>query len=108
MGAQSKAAEVLAEAAKVLAATDPDGAEHVASSIFDHHWRITALTEVAKVLAATDPDRAERLAYAVTDEVWLPQALAGIAVVLAGYHPADLKFRLTQVSRERLSRRTSL
>ena len=100
-GAESKAAEVLAEAAKVLAATDPDGAEHVASSIFDHHWRATALTEVAKVLAATDPDRAERLAYAV-DEVWRPQALAVIAVVLAGYHPADLKFRLTQVSRERL------
>ena len=83
MGAPSKAAEVLAEVAKVLAATDPDEAENVAHSIFDHHWKIMALTEVAKVLAATDPDRAERLAYAITDEVWLPQALAGIAVVLA-------------------------
>jgi hypothetical protein len=72
--------------AKVLAATDPDGAEHVASSIFDHDWRATALTEVAKVLAVTDPDQAERLAYAV-DEVWRPQALAVIELYgfLRGY-----------------------
>ena len=93
-GAPSKAAEVLAEVAKVLAATnDPDEAENVARSIFDDHWKITALSEVAKVLAATDPDRAERLAYAVDDEEWLPQALAGIARVLAGSHPVGLKVR---------------
>ncbi len=97
MGAKSKAAEVLAEVAKVLAATDPDEAEHVARSIVNHRWQTKALTEVAKVLAATEPDRAERLPYAVTDEVWRPQALAIIAVVLAGYHPVGPKTSLTEV-----------
>ena len=57
----SKAA-ALSGVAKALAATDPDRAERIASSITDESSKAAALSDVAEALAATDPDRAERIA----------------------------------------------
>ena len=84
----------LAGVAVALAATDPDGAEHVAQSITDEESKASALTRVAEALAATDPGHAarlliaaERTAESLTNESWRADALENVAESLAATDP---------------------
>jgi prophage antirepressor-like protein len=101
---------VLADIAKVLAATDPDraaqliaDAERAAQSITSRYKKALTLTDVAEALAATDPDRAaqliadaERAAQSITSKNKKAVALADVAEALAVTDP-DRAERIAQL-----------
>jgi hypothetical protein len=62
-----------------LAATDPDRAERIATSVRGRSEKAWALSHVAGGLAATDPDRAERIATSIRGKYAKASALTGIA-----------------------------
>ena len=105
-GRKARALSVVAEA---LAATDPDHAEYIASSITDYNSvaRARALSKVAAALAATDPghatdlfDEAEsiaRRAPGLSEEGW---ARSAVAAALAATDPSHAERLARSISDE--------
>jgi hypothetical protein len=69
-----------------MAATDPDGAEHLAELINEKGRKASTLADVARAIGATDPDRAaqliaeaERLAQSIWNKDRKASALADVA-----------------------------
>ncbi|HET9658496.1 MAG TPA: protein kinase [Kineosporiaceae bacterium] len=67
--------ETVGAAARMVAATDPDMAERIATAIDDETGRSWALTEVALTLAGTDLDRAVDVTKNIPDELARVNAL---------------------------------
>jgi hypothetical protein len=67
-----------------VAATDPDRAERIATSIPDKSAKAAALSDIAVAVAKSDPDRAERIAKSIPDKSGQVLALRRIAQALAG------------------------
>lgn len=74
MGAKS-----LTELAETIAASDPDRAERIASTVIGTKRESAVLFGITKAMAASDPDRAERLIHSISDAQFKFRALMELA-----------------------------